>query len=115
MSKLRERIAANRTSRERKMAEVKEWGDSDGPMKIYSGPVTGADIDRITRKHPGFLGNPTMEAMVDMIIHKAEDENGEKQFTLEDKQPMLGEPFNLIAQIFGTVFSADSVEDLEKN
>jgi hypothetical protein len=115
MSKLRERIAANRTARERKMVEVKEWGDSDGPMKIYSGLVTGADIDRIVRRHANFLTSPSMEAMVDMIIHKAEDENGEKHFTLEDKQPMLGEPFGLIAEIFGTVFSADSVEEQEKN
>ena len=56
-----------------------------------------------------------MEAMVDMIIHKAEDENGEKLFTLEDKQPMLGEPFELIATVFGSIFTAASVEEQEKN
>jgi len=115
MSKLRERIAANRAARERVSAEVAEWGDSDGPMVIYAGPVTGHDIDRIVRKHPNFLTNPSMEAMVDMIIHKGEDENGEKMFTLEDKHPMLSEPFSIIAEVFGAIFSATSVEDHSKN
>lgn len=115
MSKLRERIAANRAARERSMIAVDEWGDGGVAMEIYSSPITGHDIDRLVRKHPAFLTNPTMEAMVDMIIHKAEDVDGEKLFTLEDKQPMLGEPFDLIANVFGSVFNAVSVEEQEKN
>jgi hypothetical protein len=115
MSKLRERIAANREARERTMVEVADWGDSDGPMKIYSGPVTGMEIDKVVKKHPGFLANPSIEAMVDMIILKSEDENGEKHFTLEDKMVMLHEPFGIVAEVFASVFSVTSVEEQEKN
>jgi hypothetical protein len=115
MSKLRERISANRAARERNMVEVADWGDSDGPMRIYAGAVTGAEIDKVVRKHPNFLANPTIEAMVDMIILKAEDENGEKWFTLEDKMTMLHEPFAIVADVFASVFNAASVEEQEKN
>jgi hypothetical protein len=115
MSKLRERIAANRVTRERSMVAVDEWGEDGKPLAIYAGAITGHDVDRMVRKHPNFLSSPSMEAMSDMIIHKAEDENGEKLFTLEDKQPMLGEPFELIATVFGSIFVAASVEEQGKN
>jgi hypothetical protein len=115
MSKLRERIAANRSARQRSVTEVPEWGEGDEPMRVYSGQVTGQDMDKISRKHPDFLRNPSMEAQVDMIILKAEDENGEKCFTLEDKMVMLGEPASLISTVFASVFSASTVEEQEKN
>ena len=115
MSKLRERIAANRETRERNCVEVADWGDENGSMRIFSGPVTGAEIDRVVKKHSGFLTNPSIEAMVDMIILKAEDDNGEKHFTIEDKMTMLHEPFNIVADVFASVFSVTSVEEQEKN
>jgi hypothetical protein len=115
MSKLRERIAANKATRARSKIEVPEWGEGDEPLVIYAGDITGQDMDRIGRKHPDFLRNPSMEAQVDMIILKAEDEDGNKHFTLEDKMAMLGEPAILISSIFASVFSATSVEEQEKN
>lgn len=115
MSKLRERIAANRVERQRSVTEIPEWGEGDEPMRVYAGAVTGQDMDKISRKHPDFLRTPTMEAQVDMIILKAEDENGEKCFTLEDKMVMLNEPASLISNIFASVFSASTVEEQEKN
>ena len=115
MSKLRERISANRSARERSVTEVPEWGEDGEPMRIYAGPVTGQDMDKISRRHPDFLRNPTMEAQVDLIILKTEDEDGESCFTLEDKMVMLSEPAALISTIFASVFSASSVEEQEKN
>lgn len=115
MSKLSERISANRAARERKHVEVEEWGDGDTPLLIYYGAVTGRDIDRVQRKHPDFLSNPTIAAMVETIIIKAEDADGEKLFTIEDKQTLLSEPMGLIAKVFGSVFNADSVEEQTKN
>jgi hypothetical protein len=115
MSKLSERISANRAARDRKNIEVEEWGDGDTPLLIYYGAVTGRDIDRVQRKHTDFLSNPTIAAMVEMIILKAEDADGEKLFTIEDKQVLLNEPVGLIGTVFGAVFNADSVEEQEKN
>ena len=64
MSKLRDRIAANRSARQRNVTEVPEWGEGDEPMRVYSGQVTGTDMDKISRKHPDIPRNPSMEAQV---------------------------------------------------
>ena len=115
MSKLSERIRANRDGRDRQSIEVEEWGEDGTPLQLYFGPVTGRDIDRVQRKHNDFLTNPTMASMVDMIIIKAEDTEGEKLFTIEDKQVLLGEPISTIGNVFGAVFNATSIEEQEKN
>jgi hypothetical protein len=109
------RIAAKRSEQERSFAEVEEWGEADEPLRLFFGPVTARDIEKVQRKHPNFLTNTTMGAMVEMIIAKCEDEAGEKAFTLEDKPILMGEPINVIAKLFGNVFASDSVEDHEKN
>jgi len=109
------RIAAKRSEQERSFAEVEEWGEADEPLRLFFGPVTARDIEKVQRKHPNFLTNTTMGAMVEMIIAKCEDEAGEKAFTLEDKPILMGEPINVIAKLFGSVFASDSVEDHEKN
>jgi|13_taG_2_1085334.scaffolds.fasta_scaffold07129_3 hypothetical protein len=115
MSILSERISANRSMRERKSISVEEWGDGNAPLYIHYGAVTGQDIDRVTRKHKDFLSNPTIAAMVELIIIKAEDEQGEKLFTIEDKKVLLNEPITLITGIFSSVFDAATVEEQEKN
>lgn len=115
MSNLRERIAANRAARERKSVEVDEWGEDGVPLTIYFTEVTARDVDRIQRKHKDFLANPTIAGMVEVIINKAEDAEGEKMFTLEDKPVLMGEPLGLIASVFGVAFSGLSVEEQEKN
>lgn len=115
MSKLSERIRANRSERGRKSTEVEEWGEGDTPLQLYFGPVTARDIDRVQRKHGEFLSNPTIASMVELIIIKSEDAEGEKLFTIEDKAILMNEPLTLIAELFGKIFSADSVEEQEKN
>ena len=75
---LGQRIAAKRQSN-RSMIEVAEWGD-DAPLAIYTGSLTCADVDRLQRKHKDFMSNPTVAAMVDLLIMKAEDKDGEKLF-----------------------------------
>jgi len=109
------RIAAKRLEQERSIAEVEEWGEADEPLRLFFGPVTARDIEKVQRKHPNFMSNPTMGSMVETIIAKCEDEAGDKAFTLEDKVILMGEPIGVIAKLFGRVFSANSVDDHEKN
>jgi len=108
------RIAAKRAEKERSFVEVEEWGD-DAPLILYFTEVTARDIDRIQRKHPNFLTSPTLPAMVETIILKCEDEQGDKAFTLEDKPILMGETISVIAHVFGAVFGSTEVEDAEKN
>jgi hypothetical protein len=108
-------IASKRAEHERSIAEVEEWGEADQPLRLYFGPVTARDIEKVQRKYPSFMTETSMSAMVEMIINKCEDEAGEKAFTIEDKPILLGEPVGIIAKLFGNVFSSDSIEDHEKN
>lgn len=110
-----ERIAANRAARERRSVDVMEWGEDDAPLQIYFTDVSAREIEKVRAKYKDFLNNPSMAAMVEIIIMKAETDAGEKMFTLEDKPILMGEPVDVIANVFGAVFSSDTVEAKEKN
>jgi len=112
---LGEQIAARR-NRDRKVIKVDEWGEDGQPLVIYSGSITAGDIDKLQRKHKDFLNNMTISGMVDLIITKAEDADGKRLFTLEDKMYLMGDSVALIADIAGQMFSdVESVGDAEKN
>lgn len=109
------RIAAKRADQQREVVEVPEWGEGDDPLRLYFGPVTARDIEKVQRKHPNFLSNVTMSAMVETLILKCEDEKGEVAFTLEDKPTLMGEPVGIISKVFAAVFGGTSIEEHEKN
>lgn len=113
--KLAQRIAAKREERERGVVEVEEWGEAGEPLRLFFSRASARDIEKVQRKYKDFLTNPSMSAMVEMIILKCEDESGDKVFTLEDKPVLLGETVGTIAKVFGAVFDVESVEEHEKN
>ena len=54
--------------------------------------------------------------MVDLIIMKAEIEDGSRAFTLEDKAILMREPVALISDIAGQMFGdVVDIEEAEKN
>ena len=108
-----ERIKA-RTSQKRHI-EVAEWGEPDSPEKVYFGPLLAGELNRIQRKHPTFLQSASFEGMVDLIILKAENGQGEKLFTLEDKPILMREQVGIISQVAAEMMSGPSIEDHEKN
>ena len=108
-----ERIKA-RTSQKRHI-EVAEWGEPDSPEKVYFGPLLAGELNRIQRKHPTFLQSASFEAMVELIILKAENGQGEKLFTLEDKPILMREQVGIISQVAAEMMSGPSIEDHEKN
>jgi len=106
---------AEKRNKQRRTIQVSEWGD-DAPLSIYVSPVTAGDIDKLQRKHKDFLNNMTIAGMVDLIIAKAEDADGQRLFTLEDKYTLMAEPVNLIADIAAQVFAdIEGIEEQEKN
>lgn len=107
---------ADRQRAARKTIEVAEWGEDDAsPLIIHCGPMLAMEMEKIQRKHPNFFQSATIAGMVDLIILKAEDKDGEKVFSLEDKPVLMREEFGVIARIAGEMISATSVEDHEKN
>ena len=108
-----ERIKA-RTSKKRHI-DVEEWGENGTPERVYYGPLLAGELNRIQRKHPTFLQSASFEGMVDLIILKAENGQGEKMFTLEDKPVLMREEVAVISTVAAELMSGTSVEQAEKN
>jgi hypothetical protein len=108
-----------RNRREVKAREVSvpAWGDDSGAFKLYCRAITCYDLDQLQKKHPNFLNNTTIGAMVDLICMKAEDESGNKLFSsAEDRMDLMGEETNVISEIANQMFAEiESVEALEGN
>lgn len=96
---------------------VPAWGDETGAFKLYCRSITCYDLDVLQKKHPNFLQNTTIGAMVDLIVMKAIDENDQKLFNSgEDRMDLMGEETNVISEIANQMFSdIESVEAHEKN
>lgn len=105
---------AERTSQKRSI-EVAEWGEDGAPEKVFFGPLLAGELNRIQRKHPSFLQSASFEAMVDLIVLKAETGQGEKLFTLEDKPVLMREEVSIISRVAAEMMGGTSVEDAEKN
>lgn len=108
-----ERIKA-RTSQKRHI-EVAEWGENGNPERVFYGPLLAGELNRIQRKHPSFLQSASFEGMVDLIILKAENGQGEKMFTLEDKAILMREEVEAISRVAAEFMSGTSAEQAEKN
>lgn len=109
-------MIAERRNRQRRSINVPEWGEDGASLTIYSTPLTAGDLKTIQRKHKNFLNDMTVDGMIDLIILKAQDVDGKKLFTLEDKVYLMGEEMTLIADIAGQMFGdVETIEDAEKN
>jgi hypothetical protein len=114
MSKLGEQIRT-KAPKARVRVEVPEWGD-DEPLVIFAGELLVGEFSKIQRKHPDFLNNQTIEALVDLIIMKAETDQGDKAFDLDDKPILMRQPLNTVADVATRIMGGmNTVEDAEKN
>lgn len=110
------KMIAEKRNQQRRVIEVAEWGEDDNPLLIYASAITAGDLKNIQRKHKNFLNDMTIDGMVDLIIMKAQDADGKKLFTLEDKIYLMGEQLSVIIDIAGRIIGdVDTVEDAEKN
>jgi len=109
-------IKSRLDAKPRRVIEVPEWGEDGAPLLLYVSDITAGDIHKLQRKHKDFLNNQTMDAMVDLIIQKAELQDGNKAFTLEDKPVLMTFNLSEIASVAGNMFGdVDSIEEIEKN
>jgi len=112
-SPILERVKAHREALGRREIEVPEWSDDDGAATIlYSSPVTLAEM----RKWYKGISGEDISVLVDVVISKAEDKDGAKVFTLEDKQPLLRTAeFTVLSRVATAMLDHDDADDLEKN
>jgi hypothetical protein len=107
---------AERRQKQARIIEVSEWGDDGAPLHIHVYPLTAGDINKIQKKHKNFLNDMTIEGMIDLIILKAGNADGERLFTLADKTHLMDEPLPLISDIASQMFGdIEGVEEAEKN
>jgi len=118
MSALGEKIQST-VVRNRRSVTI-DIGDED--VTLWATPLTGQDMDWLSRKHKNFFANPTAAGTVDLIIRKAETEDGEKAFDLTDKAILVRMPLEWIGHVRAALFddddadmSDDAVEAEEKN
>ena len=90
--------------------EVPEWGDENGPLIIYSEPCTLADKGKIKTRADR---DGEINALVYILILKAQDAQGEKLFTIEDKQALKTkvDP-DVLSRVVSQLMRAQSVSEM---
>lgn len=90
-----------------------EWTGRLGgeEVTLFAKPATSADMERISNRHPGFLTQPSMGGMIDMIILKATDSDGESAFDKGDRIFLMRMSTDKIGEIFRTLFGKQFIED----
>tara|TARA_R100001460_G_scaffold53572_1_gene92664 strand:+ start:120 stop:467 length:348 start_codon:yes stop_codon:yes gene_type:complete len=113
---LAKELRARRKQSRRKIS-VSEWADDDGPFSLYCRPLTCYDLNELQKRHPQVMQNPSIAAMVDLIVMKAESKDGDKLFSsAEDKIDLMGEETTVVSHIANEMFGTiEAFEDVEKN
>jgi len=83
-----------------------------GGQKIvmYSTDLTGADIEWVTKRHPKFIDSPSLEATVDLIIRKAQDEEGTRIFDASHKPMLLRMKVSWLSDVRARLFKDDGLD-----
>ena len=104
---LLERIKTHFSSQERSHFYVPEW-----ELDLYMSPLSLREQDKINARGKE---SPYQIAVYALIL-KAEDEQGEKLFTLDDKVTLLNNvSFMTVEKIITAMFNSGGVEESEKN
>lgn len=108
-----DRAKAHFSKFQRRQIEVPEWCGEDGaPLILYVSPMTLADKQKL-QQH---AERGRMEALAHCVIMKAEDAEGKKLFTLDDKHALMNrvDP-DVLSRIAGEIAAPLSDEDIAKN
>jgi hypothetical protein len=106
-----DRVKAQFESLGVKKIEVAEWGEEGKPLIIFCTPFTLAE------KRNLFKGakNDDLGVLVDAIVLKSKDADGNKIFKLDDKQVLLNNAdANVIARVSTEMLNGVSYEEAEK-
>ena len=89
---------------------IEPWDET-----IWVKPLTIGEVTKLQKKYPDFFTNMTGEAMVELILMKALNKDGEKSLSLEDKPILMRQSPAVIANVAGAILGSDVSEDYEKN
>jgi hypothetical protein len=106
MSSLGKRIEAA-IDDERHSVEIDIGGDM---VRLYAKPITGNDMDKVLRKHPNFQTAPSAASIVDMIILKAQVEDGSLAFDATDRPILVRRPIAWLMRLQRGLFPNEDTE-----
>jgi hypothetical protein len=108
MMKAIERAIEHFKSREVKVIEVPEWGD----LLIYVEPMTLKEKQKLLKN----IKQDELGVIVEALVLKAKDAEGNKLFTIEDKLKLLNsaDP-DVISRIASEIMLGESLEEIKKN
>ncbi len=92
----------------RRSLEIPEFGET-----IYFTPVTVLEMEKIMNLSGG--GTSSKDFHIWTIIEKAEDENGKKIFTVEDKPILEKMDWVIISRISNEIQKIVPIEEIKKN
>ena len=93
-----------------KIIEVPEWG-LEGENAIYVRPFTMNEKSKIFKT----ADNSDLNVLVDVIISKAENKNGDKMFDIGHKPKFkIKADTDVIARVASEILRQDSFDDLKK-
>lgn len=83
-----------------------------GVLKLTSLPLRPIDMQKVGKRHPGFLQNITLEGMISLLIDKARlTETGEPAFTEEHRPMLMRQTNDFVSKAFGDLFG-EQLEEL---
>ena len=104
---------ASRPEKDLRSVEIER---EDGKIfTFYFEAMTFRDLSKLQKKHPNFLNEQTADAMVDLVIMKSLDAQGNKVFDHGHKFHLMSEELEVIPKMFGAIFNSASEEEQEKN
>ena len=94
-----------------KQINVAEWGEEGQPLVIYSTPMSLAEKRNLFKS----AKDNDLGVMVDVIVLKGKDKDGNKMFKLDDKQVLMNKADpEVIARVAGEILNSVPFEDIEK-
>ena len=112
--KIMDRIRAHFDAKETKIIEVPEWGDEKSSLYIYTSPMTLAQKNRLYKMSK----DDDLGLMVEALIMKAKDGEGNCLFTRADKPELMrsSDP-DVLIRVASAIMDSGSgdIETLEKN
>ena len=111
MTKAIDNVVAHFDAQEIKKIEVKEWGTEDQPLEIFTKPLTLQESKKLYR----MANSSDLEVMVYAIITKSLDADGEKIFTLADKEKLMNKAdVAVISKVATEILGAVSPEEAQE-
>ena len=111
--KIIDRVKLHFNAKENKIIEVPEWPDESGnPLYIYASPLTLAQKNRLYK----MAKEDDLSLMVEALIMKAKDKEGNQLFSREDKPDLMRscDP-DVLIRIANIIMGDANVEEAEKN